>query len=102
MTIRYSGDAEVRIRYDDRHRIYRGTVVDAHIRFRGWVPRAGKFREPRSPEAYDDAARRLAAIAQRCARAAQCGFRERRPFAFEEANRRVKFRRVFQSPCPLD
>ena len=103
MAIRYSGDAEIRLKFDEHRRIYRGTVVDPHIRFRGWVPITRTFnRNPTSPDAYDDAAQRLAAMAQRCARAAECGFRSQRPFTIEESGQRVKLRRVFQSPCPLD
>lgn len=102
MSIRYSGDAEIRLGYDPKRRVYRGTVVDPYLRFRGVVPaksaaRDGGGGDPRSPEAYDAAARRLATAAQRWAKS------ERRSFLVESDKRgRVTIRRVFQSPCPLE
>lgn len=104
MSIRYSGDAEIRIFFDERKRTYRGTVVDPYLRFRGTVPLLPRFaRTPRSPEAYDSAARRLAEKAQHCATHTSCGFRSPRPFALDQTPRGgVKLRRVFQSPCPID
>lgn len=105
MSVRYSGDAEIRIGYDAERRVYRGNVVDPNLRFRGWVPVRRARRDekdqrpssPRSSAAYDDAARRLATAAQRWARD-----RGRR-FAVEQDEKgRIEIRRVFQSPCPLE
>lgn len=106
MSIRYSGDAEIRLGYDPRERVYRGSVVDPYLRFpasgqftvaAARVLRDGAARDPRSPEAYDAAARRLATAAQRWAKS------ERRSFLLESDKRgRVTIRRVFQSPCPLE
>lgn len=97
MSIRFSGDAEVRLSYDNRKRVYRGTVVDPYLRFRGWVPRSQRFeRDPTCSEAYDDAARRLATVANRWATSE--GLR----FMVEENEEGVGIRRGFQAPCPLE
>ena len=106
MSIRYSGDAEIRLGYDPKRRAYRGSVVDPYLRFpasgqftvpASHVLRDGSARDPSSPEAYDAAARRLAAAAQRWAKS------ERLSFLIESDKRgRVLIRRVFQSPCPLE
>lgn len=98
MSIRYSGDAEVRLGFDDAQRVYRGTVSDPNRTFRGWVPLSRAFRrDPTCSEAYDDAARRLAENAQRWARG------RGRAFMVEQGKGgRVSLRRVYQSPCPLE
>ena len=97
MSVRYSGDTEIRLRFNDQLRRYEGVAVDPYLRFRGWVPMARAFRrEPRSSEAYDDAAKRLASLAQRWARS------ERRSFMIESTNHAIRIRRGFQSPCPLE
>ena len=97
MSVRYSGDTEIRLRHNDELRRYEGVVVDPHLRFRGWVPEKLRFaRDPRSPDAYDDAAKRLAAIAERWAKG------KRRGFMVEFTNDGIRIRRGFQAPCPLE
>lgn len=99
MTVRYSGDAEIRIglEKDERGLFYRGSVIDAERRFHGWVPIAASGRDPASSEAYDDAARRLAKVADTWWQ------RRGKRFALERDGRgRVRIRRGFQSPCPLE
>ena len=95
MSIRYSGDTEIRLGYDPKKHVYRGTVVDPYLRYRGEVGETR--RDPRSPEAYDDAARRLARRAQAWAEG------RGKSFMLESDKRnRIVIRRVFQSPCPLE
>ena len=97
MSVRYSGDTEIRLRHNGKLRRYEGVVVDPHLRFRGWVPEAKRFaRDPQSSAAYDDAAERLAAIAQRWAKG------ERRNFMVEFTDDGIRIRRGFQAPCPLE
>ena len=97
MSVRYSGDTEIRLRHNRRDGSYEGVVVDPHLRFRGWVPVTRKFaRDPQCSEAYDDAAKRLAALAERWARS------ERRRFMIESTNNAIRIRRGYQSPCPLE
>lgn len=97
MSVRYSGDAEVRLAYDRKGRVYRGRVSDPALRFRGWVPLDRGFaRDPTCPEAYDDAARRLAELARDWARSE--GLR----FMVDENRSGVRIRRGFQAPCPLE
>ena len=102
MSVRYSGDTEIRLRHIRRRNAaacYEGAVVDPYLRFRGWVPVAQKFaRDPKCPEAYDDAAKRLAALAERWAKS------EDRRFMVEFAHdgRGIRIRRGFQAPCPLE
>lgn len=97
MSIRYSGDAEVRLTFDKRKRHYRGQVVDPHLRFNGWVSLHRRFaRDPTCSEAYDDAARRLAELAEQWARS------ENRHFLVELERNGVRIRRGFQAPCPLE
>ena len=98
LTIRYSGDAEIRLSYDAREHAYRGTVVDPYLRlFPTMIPVARRHaRDPRSSEAYDDAAKRLAEVAQKWAK------RHGRAFMFGQKKGRLHVYRVFQSPCPLD
>ena len=97
MSVRYSGDTEIRLRHNDARRCYEGSVVDPYLRFRGWVPATRKFaRDPQCPEAYDDAAKRLAALAERWAKS------ERRRFMVEFTNNGIRIRRGFQAPCPLE
>jgi hypothetical protein len=91
MAIRYSGDVEVRLGWDSRRKIYRGSVRDPYKRWRGEVPQRWLHsREPRCPAAYDDAATRMIHEAER-------------DVGHLEANRKhgqVTILRVFQSPCP--
>ena len=97
MSVRYSGDTEIRLRHNDARDSYEGVVVDPNLRFRGWVPVRRKFaRDPQCSEAYDDAAERLAALAERWARS------ERRKFAVEFTHDGIRVRRGFQAPCPLE
>ena len=99
MSTRYSADAVVRLKYDRDKRggYYEGTVSDPGLWFKGWVSSTRRFaRDPTCPEAYDDAARRLAQLAQRWAR------ENDREFMVEEENGRVRIRRGFQSACPLE
>lgn len=97
MSIRFSGDAEIRLGWDRRARLYRGCVVDPYLRFRGGVPLRPQYAHaPTSSDAYDDAATRLATLAQQWARS------QRRSFALDEERGRIQIRRIFQSPCPVD
>lgn len=98
MSIRYSGDAEIRFKkYDRRQKRYLGQVVDPHLVFDGWVPVHPKFtHDPTCSEAYDDAARRLAHLAMEWAK------HEKREFMLESDDDGVRIRRGFQAPCPLE
>ena len=97
MSTRYSGDTEIRLRHNVTRRCYEGSVVDPYLRFRGWVPVTRKFaRDPQCSEAYDDAAKRLAKLAEKWARS------ERRRFMVEFTNDGIRIRRGFQAPCPLE
>lgn len=95
MSVRYSGDTEIRLGYDRHAHVYRGTVVDPYLRFRGEVPARG--RNPSSPEAYDNAARALIHQAERWAQK-----QAKRRFMVEKKHGRVTIQRVFHSPCPLE
>lgn len=91
MAIRYSGDAEVRVRWDAKRRLYWGSVADPNYHWRGVLP-AHKLRRRvgANPEAYDQVAR----------------------YFFEQAHLTyprlrietkmgiVEVRRVYQAPCP--
>lgn len=92
MTIRYSGDAEVRILWSERRRRYVGTVRDPDYLWRGDLA----SRSPRNSDDYDDAARDLLAAAD-----ASCRAELGRPLALEREGRTIAIRRVFQSPCPI-
>lgn len=97
MAIRYSGDAEVRVGFDPKRRMYRGSVADPYLRYRGEVPVSRRFaRDPTCSEAYDDAAERLAKRADGWAR------ERKRAFMVEQTKGRVRVRRVYQAPCPLE
>lgn len=98
MSVRYSGDTEIRLRHNRARKCYEGAVVDPYLRFRGWVPVTRKFaRDPQCSEAYDDAAKRLAALAERWAKS------ERRRFMVELlSDGGIRIRRGFQAPCPLE
>lgn len=97
-TKRYSGDAEIRVGYDRETKSYVGRVTDPYLRFRGWVSRNPRFsRNPTSSEAYDDAARRIARYAQAWAKSEQTRF-----MVEEDKRGRVRIRRGFQAPCPLE
>ena len=97
MSVRFSGDTEIRLRHNRAFDCYEGVVVDPYLRFRGWVPVAKKFaRDPKSSEAYDDAAKRLAKLAEQWAES------ENRRFMVELEDDVVRIRRGFQAPCPLE
>ncbi len=101
MSVRYSGDTEVRVRYHPHRRVYIGTVTDPYLRWRGEVPRgavrSGRSGSPDDPDMYDAAARELIARADRWAR----GLRKR--FMVDvRRNRQIRVSRVFQAPCPLE
>ena len=94
MAVRYSGDAEVRLQWDDERRLYRGVVSDPEFVWRGTTGPTGS--SPRSSEAYDRAARVLLERADAWAR--------------EEEGARIDYAsdaqgmvilRVFQAPCPV-
>lgn len=112
MSIRYSGDSEVRLQYDRKVRLYVGKVTDAFHRaggphrgepYSGHVDVAvvarkmgGRF-SPTSSEAYDHAAVFLLRQAQEWAR--RTG---ERPFRLDVQDGRIRVRRVFQAPCPIN
>ena len=96
MSVRYSGDAEVRLGYDPKKRVYRGTVVDSNgLRWDGEVGTHGA-RDPRAPESYDRAARQL------LVRASRDVARRGKRFASESKKGRHVIRRGYQAPCPLE
>lgn len=104
MSVRYSGDTEIRLGFDPKRRVYRGTVVDPYLRFWGEVSLGRSKSEPTSSEAYDDAARRLVELAERWARRQTEGSskREKRRFMTLRKRGRIAVMRVFHSPCPLE
>lgn len=85
MAVRYSGDTEVRLGYDVKRGVYRGTVRDPYKRWRGEVRVRG-----RGSEGYDRAAEEMIQAAERRVGKLQCDRRRGRP----------EVRRVFQAPCP--
>jgi hypothetical protein len=89
MAIRYSGDTEVRLGYDRKHRVYRGSVRDPYKKWNGEV--SSFSFDPYTSSNYDHAAIKLIAKAQ-----SQLG-----KFEIEKEKGRIKIRRVFQSPCPV-
>ena len=98
MSIRFSGDTEVRLHYDPDADEYRGTVVDPYLRFRGAVPVSRRFaRDVACSDAYDDAARRLARVAQRWANSRKRGF-----MLEQLRDGTIRIRRGYQAPCPLE
>lgn len=97
MSIRYSGDAEVRLGFDPKKRVYRGTVVDhTRLRWRGEVS-VGPSRDPHAPEAYDRAARVMLDRADRWAKKTHG-----RRFSSESKGGRRVMKRGYQAPCPLE
>ena len=96
MTIRYSGDVEVRLDWDPRTRVYKGRVSDPNMVWSGEVP-AERGISPTGSEGYDQAAARLIQLADRWSRK-ELG----EPVLADRAqNGRLQIRRVFQAPCPL-
>jgi hypothetical protein len=91
MSIRYSGDVEVRVTWDPREKSYTGYVRDPKVRWNGfWRPRQTP-EDPTSPEAYDAAAKALIRLAKRDVRGR---------LSLDEKRGRIRLRRVFQAPCP--
>ena len=112
MAIRYSGDVEVRLGLDREAGVYRGSVVDPYLRWRGTVPvskrAAAKSAKasPSSSAAYDAAALRLAQKALQWSKTrgwkAGKGVRVKRVFAFDFGPKgKITLRRGFQAPCPV-
>ena len=93
MAIRYSGDAEVRLQWDDERRLYRGVVSDPEFVWRGTTGPTGL--SPRSSEAYDRAARVLLARADAWVRE-----NEGAQIDFAKDASGMVLLRVFQAPCP--
>ena len=91
MSVRYSGDTEIRIKYDERRGTYVGSVTDPFLRFRIAVANPGKTSKER-----DQAARRLLMRAMRWARG------QKRQFLVDGSGSKIKIRRVYQAPCPLE
>lgn len=109
MAIRYSGDAEVRLEFDPafvtlngrRVRVYRGRVSDAYLIWHGWIPEGTRTSNPRSSKAYDDAAKRLLAIADRWAKTNHGrAFESERAKGVLGIRGPIHIRRVYQAPCP--
>lgn len=111
--IRYSGDTEIHIRYDRRRGVHVGLVKDPVLRFRIIVPPVPRSKD-REQDArnHDRAARQLLAQAMRWAGSAEAqqllkakGI-ARRQFVVDRASRksgsRIRIRRVYQAPCPLE
>lgn len=96
MSIRYSGDTEVRLGYDEHHRVYRGSVADGQLRWHGEVSPSSKI-DPRDPRAYDVAAQHLLRDAEAWARS------QRRRFMLDwpRGKELPSVRRVFQAACPI-
>lgn len=93
MAVRYSGDVEVRVRYDARRRAYVGIVRGARVRFKGLVHVAPRG-EPRASARYDEASEALVRQAEGVLGAGMIGAEHRAG--------RVVVRRVFRSPCPTE
>jgi hypothetical protein len=92
MAIRYSGDAEVRVRWHPVRHAYVGTVRDPDYRWRG----VAYGDAPKDSRDYDRAARDLLEAADEDSRSER-----RRPLRLERDGRELRVRRVFQSPCPV-
>ena len=91
--IRYSGDVEVRMRYDPRKREYNVTVRGPRKKhtYRAAFRRFSLFSDPASSAAYDSVAR--AALKE--------ALRELGALPVERSGSRLVIRRVFQSACPV-
>lgn len=98
MAIRYSGDAEVRLRWDNRRHLYIGNVRDPYIRWRGSAPQPSEIKKnsPTNPYSYDSMAALFLRQAQKWARQ-----KYGRDLQLEEKHGRIQIRRVFQAPCPI-
>lgn len=101
MAVRYSGDAEVRVLWDPKRRMFLGRVRDPYVRWRGTAPRPtqarGRRQLHRASESYD-------LMATIFLRRAQTWARETHDheLQIEEERGRLKIRRVFQAPCPTE
>jgi hypothetical protein len=95
MALRYSGDVEVRVRWDPSSKSYKGSVSDPYFRWKGtWTP-TFSFRTRTEPAAYDKAAEALLGLAERAAK--------KKRHAFQGERRRdggFVMSRVFKAPCP--
>jgi hypothetical protein len=87
MAIRYSGDVEVKMQYDQERRAYRGVVRDPNGRWRG----TASANNAPTTETYDDLARAMIERAEK---------EQGRKLPAERQGRRIMVRRVFQAPCP--
>lgn len=90
MAIRYSGDTEIRFGWDNKSRVYRGTVRDPNKFWKGQVSKSFYVLNPYDSDAYDKAAYQLLKQAQK----------EKGKFQTEKNGLFIKIRRVFRSPCP--
>lgn len=91
MAVRYSGDAEVRLRF--RGGVYKATVRDPFFRWEGTCTPRARFRAyPATADAYDDAAVTLLLKADEAS-----GHR----LLLQAKGREIIVSRLFQSPCPL-
>lgn len=92
MAIRYSGDTEVRFRWDADRRLFVGSVKDPFLH---WEGEHRGSKKPKDSDDYDAAAYALFGKASAWAR--EKGAR----FQADVSGGKVRFRRVFQAPCPL-
>lgn len=91
MAVRYSGDAEVHIKY--RLGRYEGSVRDPYFHWKGSAAPRLRFRmAPKTPAAYDDAAVSLLLAADAASK---------NRLLLQKENGAVKIRRLFQAPCPI-
>lgn len=91
MAIRYSGNVQVNMQYDQPRGCYLARVRDPNYRWRGTTGAWGRDASPTS-ETYDRLAKAAIARAER-----DLGVKLD---AERDARGRVQLRRVFQAPCP--
>lgn len=95
MAIRYSGDTELRLMYDEPSGSYIGTLSwrggRQKMKIEAGTLRGITRKHRASPDSYDEAARAFFAVAWRR--------NKRLPVAWE--NGRILIRRTFQAPCPI-
>lgn len=96
MAIRYSGDAEVRVRWDAPNRRYEGRVSDPYLVWRGYVL-TSPGRAHTSSGAFDRAAIDLLRAADRWAKA-----KGKSGVALAQKDGKIILRRASQSPCPFE
>lgn len=92
MAKRYSGDAEIRVSYDAKKKVYHGAVRDPKHRWEGTMKAPPHQGGPQCSEAYDKAAKAFLLRAQRWARGR---------LLVETKDGVVRVRRIFESPCPI-